>query len=136
MQVKLVSIALVIVVLLAILLAACSAAAPTAEPTAVPSAAVSPTAAPATHAQAAAGKSTFESFCTCHAPPSKQALSKYSTAQTLYNFISTRMPPSNANVVTDAQRYDIIAYLLFARGLIQANQPVNADTLASISIPK
>jgi hypothetical protein len=143
-KVKHVSIALVLVIAVATFFAACSSSVPTPTavptqlpPTAMPPTEVPPTATPATHAQAAAGKSTFQSYCTCHGDIlAKTTLAKYSSAQTLYNFISSRMPPSNSNVVNDQQRYDIIAYSLFTNGLIPADQPVRADTLANIKLAK
>ncbi len=91
--------------------------------------------APAGESQVASGEKTFGASCAgCHrAGFTESVLRRYRTAEALFRFIASSMPPGNPDLIPDAKRYDIVAYLLSKAGLIKADQPVNADTVPALS---
>jgi mono/diheme cytochrome c family protein len=134
---------LTLVLILIVVTAACGGTAPTAtpQPTAV---AQPPTPVSQMPQQQASGKALFGQHCSpCHAADmtggtgpalSAAGLSKYSTAQGLFDKVSKTMPRSNPASLTTQQYYDLVDYLLVAQGLLKPDQTVNADTLATISL--
>lgn len=95
---------------------------------------VEPTA-PAEETQIASGETTFGVSCAgCHrAGFTESVLRRYRTAAALFQFIRTSMPPGNPDLIPEKKGYDIVAYLLTKAGLIKADQPVNADTVSTLS---
>jgi cytochrome c5 len=95
---------------------------------------VEPTA-PAGETQVASGETTFGVSCAgCHrAGFTESVLRRYRTAEALFRFIRTSMPPGNPDLIPENKTYDIVAYLLSKAGLIKADQPVNADTVSTVS---
>jgi cytochrome c5 len=95
---------------------------------------VEPTA-PAGETQVASGEKTFGASCAgCHrAGFTESVLRRYRSAQALFQFIRTSMPPGNPDLIPESKHYDIVAYLLSKAGLIKADQPVNADTVSALS---
>lgn len=134
---------LTLALILIVVTAACGGTAPTATPQ--PTAAAQPTT-PASQMpqQQASGKALYGQHCSpCHgaaltggAGPALSAtgLSKYGTAQGLFDKVSKTMPRNNPASLTTQQYYDLVDYLLVAQGLLKPDQTVNADTLATISL--
>jgi mono/diheme cytochrome c family protein len=85
--------------------------------------------------QAAAGEQRFATYCRgCHGNGFTTAkLNEYKVAERLYDYVKARMPPGNPNAISEQDRYDLVAYLLAKAGLIKVDQPVNADTLSTLS---
>lgn len=46
------------------------------------------------------------------------------------------MPQNAPGSLSDKEYYDILSFLLVKAGLIQTDQPVNADTVANIKLRK
>jgi cytochrome c5 len=84
--------------------------------------------------QVTAGKQAFGDRCTdCHsAGIARDNIVKYGSADTLFKFVRSAMPPGNPDVVSDTERYDIVAYLLSTSGLLPEGQAVSGQTAASI----
>lgn len=62
------------------------------------------------------------------------SLAKFSTAANLYGFIHQAMPFQRPGVLTNAEYYQLVAFLLRQNGLIDSNTEVNASNAASIII--
>ena len=144
------SIALVLVLL--ILVAACGSPAPTATPlpppaavpTTVPTAVPSkPTSAPAPTAGelAALGQAVFDRSCnSCHgggfAPAPAQWIQRFSNAQELYNYASTRMPTSQPGSLKPEEYFQIVAWELVGYQIVPADAVLDINNLANISLSK
>ena len=147
MKKALISLTLALVLVVAV--AACGGPAPTATPrpiaTTQPAAAVQPpTLVPQMPQQQTSGKALYGEHCSpCHGAAltggtgpalSAAGLSKYGTAQKLFDKVSKTMPKSNPASLATQQYYDLVDYLLVAQGLLKPDQTVNADTLATLSL--
>lgn len=112
---------------------------------------------PAGSATAAQGKSVYQSNCAaCHGPkghstaypnlvggqgtladdkPVKTVGSYWPYATTLYDYIHRAMPVTAPQSISPEQTYAVTAYILYMNGIVGKDQPVGADTLASIRMP-
>ena len=65
-----------------------------------------------------------------------EALQKYATAKNLYGFIHAAMPFQRPSSLTDAQYYQITAFLLRENALIDAQAEVNDSNAANIVVSR
>jgi len=68
-------------------------------------------------------------------PPVKTVGSYWPYATTLFDYIRRAMPWTNPKSLTDDEVYAVSAYILNLNGIIGANDTMNAQTLAKVSMP-
>ena len=67
--------------------------------------------------------------------PVKTVGSYWPYATTLFDYIRRAMPWTNPKSLTDDEVYAVAAYILNLNGIIGANDTMNAQTLAKVSMP-
>lgn len=90
--------------------------------------------------QVSRGQTVYNEHCAkCHdtgGGPELTAtnLSRYSTAQGLYNYISAAMPLDAPGSLSQDQYWDVAAHLLNSTGLLPADTELSADNAESIAL--
>ncbi len=99
-------------------------------------------------AQVANGKTLYGQFCQrCHGADGQRGegtrtpiwgegapKDKFATVQQLFEYLQFLMPFDKPESVTDAQRWDIIAYIMVQHGVIKPNDTVDPDKATAITI--
>jgi cytochrome c len=98
--------------------------------------------------QVARGAALYAETCsTCHGADGKRGegyqtpiwgpgtqIGKFGTAQGLFEYIQILMPFDNPARITDAQKIDVIAYMLNQHGGLASDQTVDAASLNALPI--
>lgn len=68
-------------------------------------------------------------------PPLRTVGSYWPYASTVFDFIRRAMPATAPKSLTNAQVYQVTAYILFMNGIIGEDTELNANTLVNIEMP-